>query len=250
MKTAGIVTKTTKFSETSLIVTIITKDFGKISAIANNVRSSKSHLRMGLQLFAYNEIVLYEGKGKTGLYRLNEMMLVEAFKNIRTSIEKLAYASCFAEIANSAVTEDAPDEEALRLLLNSLYALDRDLCPPEKIKAVYEWRMAAIAGYEPQMDACFKCGETNGDMFLSLTEGKIFCEKCGESTLGCAKISQSMRQILTYICETESKRILSFEAGEKTIEYLSELGERYIQLQFDKNFPTLDYLKTVLNSEF
>lgn len=250
MKTAGIVTKTTKFSETSLIVTIITRDFGKISAIANNVRSSKSHMRMGLQLFAYSEIVVYEGRGKTGLYRLNEMSLLEGFRNIRTSLEKLAYASYFAEIANSAVTEDAPDEEALRLLLNSLFALDRDLCTAEKIKTVYEWRMAAVAGYEPQLETCSKCSETEDNMFLSLTEGKIFCGKCGEAVSGCAKLSHSMRQLLTYICEAESKKIFSFEAGEKTVEYLGALGERYIQLQLDRSFSTLDYLKKVLKPEF
>ena len=132
LKTAGIITKTTKYSETSLIVTIITKDFGRISAIANNVRSSRSHMRMGLQLFAYSEIVLYEARSKTGLYKLNEVTVLEAFSNIRLSLEKLAYASYFAEIANNAIGEDSPDEETLRLLydgLNSHKIAERlDIC--------------------------------------------------------------------------------------------------------------------------
>ena len=145
-KTEGIVTKTTKYSETSLIVTVITRDYGKISAIANNVRSSKSHMLMGLQLFSFSEIVFYESRSKTGLYKLNEMSVIESFGNIRTDLEKLAYASYFAEVANSAVSEDNPDEEILRLLLNTLFALDRDLCPMNKIKTVFEWRIAAISG--------------------------------------------------------------------------------------------------------
>ncbi len=250
LKTAGIVTKTTKYSETSLIVTIITKDFGRISAIANNVRSSRSHMRMGLQLFAYSEIVLYEARSKTGLYKLNEVTVLEAFSNIRFSLEKLAYASYFAEIANNAVGEDAPDEEALRLLLNSLFGLERDLCSMEKIKTVFEWRIAAISGYEPQLADCCACGDVGDEMYLSISEGRIFCNKCAVDKPGCAKLTNGMRQILQYISEAESKKIFSFDANEKTIEYLGVLGEQYIQLQLDKVFPTLEYLKKVLNPEF
>jgi len=250
LKTTGIVTKTTKYSETSLIVTIITKDFGRISAIANNVRSSRSHMRMGLQLFAYSEIVVYESRSKTGLYKLNEVTVLEAFPNIRQSLEKLAYASYFAEVANNAVGEDSPDEETLRLLLNSMFALERDLCSMEKIKTVFEWRAVAISGYEPQLEDGCACGEAENEMYLSLLEGRIFCSKCAAEKSGCAKLTRGMRQILRYICEAESKKIFSFDTSEKTIEYLGVLGEQYIQLQLDKSFPTLEYLKKVLNPEF
>ncbi len=250
LKTEGIVTKTTKYSETSLIVTIITKDFGKISAIANNVRSSKSHMLMGLQLFSFSEIVVYEGRSKTGLYKLNEMSVIEGFGNIRTDLEKLAYASYFAEVANSAVSEDNPDEGILRLLLNTLFALDRDLCSMSQIKTVFQWRIATLAGYEPDVETCIKCGKVQGDMLLSFSEGEVFCETCGSTVAGCARISEGMRKIIKYICEAESKKIFSFDAGEKVLEYLDALGERYIQQQFDKKFSTLDYLKKVLNPGF
>ena len=55
IKTSGIVTKTTKYGDSSLIVTLLTKDFGKISAIANGARTKKSQLIGGLQLFAFSD---------------------------------------------------------------------------------------------------------------------------------------------------------------------------------------------------
>lgn len=249
LKTEGIITKTTKYSETSLIVTLITKDFGKISAIAGNVRTSKSHMRMGLQLFAYSEIVVYEGRGKNGLYKLNEVNLIEPFGNIRTDLEKLAYASYFAEVANGAVAEDNPDDEVLRLLLNTLFALDRDLCSQKKIKTVFEWRIASLSGYEPDVEACIKCGKVQGEVLLALAEGEVFCQDCVSTLADCAWLSEGMRKIIKYICETEGKRIFSFDASDAVIDYLGALGERYIQIQFDKRFPTLEYLKKVLNPD-
>ncbi len=251
LKTEGIVTKTTKFSETSLIVTIITRDLGKISAIANNVRSSKSQLRSGLQLFAYSEIVLYEGRGKTGLYKINEMTLIEGFSALRSSLEKLAYASYFAEIANRAVSEEEPDAEILRLLLNCLFALDKGLCPEERVKMVFQWRTAILSGYEPSLEVCCGCSLDEAEEWLfSLGEGRIFCPDCGGGVVGGARLTEGMRRLLLFLCHADSKKLFAFEAGEKTVGYLSELGERYIELQLDQRFSTLQYLKKVLNPEF
>ena len=83
VRTEGIITKEVKYGDTSRIVTLITKDFGKISAKANNVRTGKAHLLSGLSLFVFSEIVLYEGKGKNGIFRINEINVKEPFKSIR-----------------------------------------------------------------------------------------------------------------------------------------------------------------------
>lgn len=246
LKTTGIVTKTTKYSENSLIVTIITKDLGRISAIAQNARTSKSRLAAGLQLFAYSEIVVYEGRTKTGLFKINEMNVIESFGNIRISLESLAYASYFAEVTNVVTVEGETDENALSLLLNCLFALDKSLCPPEKIKAVFQWRSAAISGYEPRIDACSKCGREDGEVFFDIFEGECFCPECKADRAGCAALSDGMRKTVRYISEAENKKIFSFDLGEKAIKYLGELGERYIEAQFDRNFSTLDYLKKVI----
>jgi len=249
LKTTGIVTKTRKYSETSLIATIITKDFGRISAIANNVRTSKSRMLMGLQLFAYSEIVVYESRSKTGLYKLNEMTVLESFGGIRNSLEKLAYASYFAEVTNAAVPEGDPEEEILQLFLNTLFALDRDLCHFEKIKAVFEWRIAAISGYEPRVEGCCVCEKSDGDFLFDIAKGDCFCPECKGEETGCAMLSSSMGKVIGYISEAESKKIFSFDAGEKAIKYLGDLGERYIETQLERQFATLEYLKKVIGLE-
>ncbi len=245
IKTAGLVTKTTKYGETSLIVTIITKDLGKISVIANNARSNRSRMFAGLQLFAYSEFVLYKGKGKKGLYSLNEVTVAESFSGISASLEKLAYASYFAEIVNCVATEDSPEEEILRLLLNVLYVLNGELQPNEKIKTVFEWRIAHICGYSPLVENCGNCGANEKLTVLSLTEGMVLCENCAENRENTVNISPTMIKIIDYICASDSKQIFSFDAGKDTISYLSRVSEAFIQTQLEQNFPTLDYLHKV-----
>ena len=245
IKTSGIVTKTTKYGETSLIVTVLTRDFGKISAIANNVRTKKSQMISGLQLFAYSELVMYKAKSKKGLYNLNEMTVIESFSGLRYDLDKMAYAAYFAEAASGAVTEEQTDEEILRLLLNTLYALDRCLCSYEKLKTVFEWRLAAESGYAPLVSVCEKCGKTPEKALLSLSSGTVHCPDCITNSENTAQLSSAMIKLVEYICTADSKQIFSFDAGEKTIDYLSKVSEGYLAAQLDRSFPTLEYLKKV-----
>lgn len=245
MKTAGIVTKTTKYGDTSLIITAITRDFGKISAIANGVRTKNSRMRAGTALFAYSEMVLYRGKSKDGMYNVNEITAAESFSGISLSLEKLAYASYFAELANYASAEENTDEELLRLLLNTLFAVDRDLCSLEKIKTVFEWRLACVAGYAPRLDACGGCGTSEGLKFISTDGAAVLCEECAVADHTAAGLSDGMRKTVEYICTAESKKIFSFDAGEETVRYLSRISEIYIRNRFEHEFASLEFLKKV-----
>lgn len=245
IKTTGIVTKTTKYGETSLIVTILTKDFGKISAIANNVRTKRSRMLAGLQLFAYSEIVMYKAKSKNGLYNIDEMNVLEGFNSLRLDLEKMAYASYFAEAANGAASEDEFEEEVISLLLNSLYALDKDLFDPKKIKMVFEWRLASVSGYAPQLEGCGGCGCEDNIYGLSLADGTVFCKDCLGERKGVAELSDNMRKLVEYISQVDGKRIFSFEASDEVTKYLGYIGEKYLSVQLEREFKTLDYLKKV-----
>ena len=246
IKTTGIVTKATKYGETSLIVTILTRDFGKISAIANNVRTKRSRMLAGLQLFAYSEIVMYQAKSKNGLYNIDEMNVVEGFNSLRSDLDKMAYAAYFAEAATGAASEDEFEEEVISLLLNSLYALDKDLCDPQKIKMVFEWRLVAVSGYAPQLENCGGCGCDNDIYGLSLADGTVFCKNCFGERKGVAELSDNMRKLVEYISRTDGKKIFSFEASNESIKYLGNIGEKYLSVQLERDFKTLDYLKKVI----
>lgn len=245
IKTSGIVLKTTKYGDTSLIVTVLTRDFGKISAIAQGGRTNRSKMLAGLQLFSFSEIVMYKAKSKAGLYHLDEMTVSEGFSSIRADLDKMAYASYFADVCIGTATEDSDESEMLGLLLNTLYALDKDICDYEKIKTVFEWRLAAIEGYAPQLDACGCCGENEEIYGLSCKEGSVFCKKCAMGLNGIAQLSSGMVKIIEYITGCEAKKIFAFETNQKTVNYLSRISEGYISIQLDREFKTLDYLKKV-----
>ena len=247
VETEGIVTKEVKYGETSRIITLITKDYGKISAIANNVRTGKSKLIAGLSLFVYSDFVLYEGKGKQGsLFRVNEINVKEPFKKIKESIDKMAYASYFAEVTNKVVGENNPDVEMMRLLLNSLYFLNNDGADFSLLKPVFEIKTSQICGYEPDFSECSKCGIKDEIVYLDPIGGRGCCRTCGRLLKQSYSLNETVKGLWEYIQSSGLKSALSVSTKQDTIDYLSRLTEGYLSVQLESEFKTLEFLKNVL----
>lgn len=240
----GIVTKETKYGDTSRILTVITKELGKISVLAGNARRNKSGLLTATALFSYSSFTLFKG-GSSSLYKLNECELLTSFSALHESLDGMAFASYFCDVTNTVVQEDSPDLAQTRLLLRSLYMLCRDNPDYEKIKAVFEFRTLTIAGLLPNLSSCADCGAVSDLIGLSPKDGCVYCSRCLSKHPEIYKINDSILAAIAYIALAQEKKEFSFNMSDKSIKYLSELGECCIQALLEKNFKTLDYLRRV-----
>ncbi len=243
--TEGIITKETKYGDTSRILTVVTRNMGKISVLAGNVRKGKSGLLSATSLFAYSRFTLFKS-GSSSLYKLNEGEAITTFSNLKNSLDAMAYASYFCDVTNSVMQENSSEPDQTELLIRSLYMLDKESENAEKIKAVFEFRTLTIAGLMPNLSECADCGKTTNLVSLSAHNGSVYCEKCSAAHPS-MQINDSILAALSYIELAESKKIFSFNMSEKAISYLSALGEQCIEILLEKNFKTLKYLKNVIS---
>ncbi len=240
----GIVTRETKYGDTSRILTVITKELGRISVLARSVRKGKSGLLAATGLFSHSKFTLFKS-GSSSLYKLNEGEQITSFSGLKDSLEGMAFASYFCDVTNLVVQEDSPDIAQTELLLRSLYMLSREGKNPEKIKAAFEFRTLALAGLMPDVSACASCGAAMPLLLINAAEGAVYCEDCAESHPGSMQINDSILAAISYIILCEDKKIFSFNMSDESIKYLSKLGEYCIEILFEKNFKTLDYLRKV-----
>ena len=239
-ETTGLVIREVKYGDNSRIVTVITEDLGKISAITGKYRGGKSKALPAIQLFSYNRFVLFKGSEK-GLYHINETDIIEPFKNIREDLMGIIYASYFGDVANKISVENESDTDFLRLLLNIFYALSKGK-DYDKIKTVFEWKTAVLEGYAPSLEKCSACG-ADEIAYLDMGRGCSLCSKCGKDYAGALQLNQSLINAIKYITEAEFSKMLSFEMSSEMIEYMNSLSEIYLQMHLDCKFKTLDYLK-------
>ena len=123
-KTSGIIIHTTKFSETSLIVKIITPDFGVKSYIVKGGRNKKSKLKATIfQPLALVDLVV-SNSDKAKLQRISEINILYPYTDIPYNILKSSIALFLNEILYKAIKEQHSDENLFEFIKNSLQLLD------------------------------------------------------------------------------------------------------------------------------
>ena len=117
--TMGLVLRATKTGEADRALLLLTPD-GLVSAMAKGALRLKSRLFSGTGLFCYSEFTLFEGKT---MFVVDEAEVRQVFWGIHESVEHMALAMYFAELASTLSPTGQEAEAQLRLLLNSLYLL-------------------------------------------------------------------------------------------------------------------------------
>jgi len=121
-KTEGIVLKRINYGEADCILTIYTKHYGKIRAIAKGVRKLTSRKAGSLELF--NNVVLFLVKGKN-LDIITEAQVVNLFRYWRKDLLRVGVAYYFCELTDKLTPDEQPNQEIFNLLKDYLSKLSR-----------------------------------------------------------------------------------------------------------------------------
>ena len=228
VKIKGLITRETRYKDHDKILTIVTAERGRITVRARGVMRLKSPFAPACQLFAYAEFTLFENKG---LFSVNAAEPLELFLGLRTDARKLALAAYFADLAEKVAESDTACSDLLRLTLNSFYALASGLYPPELIRAAFEMRIAVIAGYEPQLDACLHCGSYPADPCILPEEGGVCCADCltqSDRSGHLIRCPAGVLPLLRYFISAPLKRLLPAVPDSHLIDGAVFVTERYL----------------------
>lgn len=150
LKAEGVILRRIKYSETSLIVTLYTREYGKIGLIAKGARNPKSKFVGSLEPATYVSIVYYHKEGRD-LQMLSEVDSVRSNSSIISSIRKVAVAFAMINLVDSVVTESESNEDLFDLLSESLLVLNnREFDIP--ILWYFEINLLRQIGFEIDID--------------------------------------------------------------------------------------------------
>lgn len=239
----AIVLRVADYNDRDALLTVLTRNHGKLTVKARGLRRKNSPLVAPCQLLAFGEFTLFEYRGQ---YTINEAHSIELFSPLRRDLTKLSLGTYFAQATEVISQEDIPNPELQSLLLNCLYALSRLEEPESKVKAVFELRAACLAGYMPDLFGCHSCGNQNPDRF-DISMGCLECQNCRGIGGGIRMpVTAGVLEAMRYICMCEPKKVLSFQIGASNLEILSNLTEAYFTAQLERGFSTLDFYKSLL----
>lgn len=176
----GIVLRRQTVTESSLIVTWYTREFGKLKTLAKGARRIKGPFQGKIDLFYRDEIVFLHSK-RSDLHLLHDCFLEDAHARLRQSVESLTAASYVCELVDLATEREDPNQGIYDLLAKILVALEgrRD----GVLLIWFELRLLAAAGWKPNWE-----GKTG--------VGRVLQSVAGASLEGIGRVRLSAEQVV------------------------------------------------------
>ncbi len=239
IKTVGLIVREVRYQENYKLLTILTPAIGKVTAKFTIPKGKDTSKAASCQLLSYTEFTLFQRGGR---FSVKEAVPMELFPALGQDLELLSLGSYFAQVAEMVSLEDCPNPDLLSLVLNSFYAMTKLKKSQALVKAVFELRLASLAGYTPSLERCHHCGGVP-DCF-DLVNGMALCKGCvGDNHL--PAMPQGVWQAMCHILTCDPQKLFSFSLPERQLQTLGHLTERYLCTQLDRTFTTLDFYKSL-----
>ena len=152
LRSDAIVLRSIEFSETSRIVTLYTRERGRMSVIAKGARSSKSRFGSTLEPLSHIQVVVFCKAGRD-LQQLTETSHVDVWSGIRTTLPKLEIGYRMLELTSALMHQEEANPGVYVLLASVLSALDATDERIGNLWPYFQLRLAAALGFGPAFDA-------------------------------------------------------------------------------------------------
>ncbi|RYI31488.1 DNA repair protein RecO [Bacillus infantis] len=222
-KCEGIVLRTVNYGESNKIVTLYTREWGKVGVMAKGAKKPNSRLSAVTQPFTYGYFLVQRSSG-LGLMQQGEM--VSSMRSIREDIFLTAYASYIVDLTDKTVEEKKPNPFHFELLHQTLNYMNEGY-DPEIMVNIYEMKMLNSLGLYPVLDKCSVCGSTDGHFSFSIREGGLICHRCLEKDPYHYKISPAALKLLRLFYYFDLSRLGNISVKPETKAELKKIISAY-----------------------
>src|SRR6186997_563480 len=153
----GVVLRTIKLGETDRIVTLLTQGHGKVRAVAKGVRKPGSRFGARLEPMSHVALQCYRGRE---LDIVTQVETIDANRALREHYGCLTHAVSMLEAVDQVAQERERNTALYRMLTAALRTLAED--PSPIVSAAFFWKLLALEGFQPMLDACARCGAEEG----------------------------------------------------------------------------------------
>ncbi len=246
LKTDGIVLNEIRYKETSKIINVYTKGYGKISIMAQGAYKPKSVLIASTQSFSLSEFNLQKSRE---FYYINGVDLLESHYGIRENMNRMFYGYYLLELLNLSTPVEEENEKLFLLLQKGLKILSNLNEDYLKFVVSYELKFISFLGYRPNMTSCVICNnEDNFNIRFSFTEGGIICDDCFHLDNRSVYINKEMYEGLNTLLLTSLDKLGEIKISTDTLKALHKMIIDYILYNIDRNeFKSLLLLDSIID---
>jgi len=240
-KCEGIVIRTTDYGETNKIVTLYTREWGKVGIMARGAKKPNSRLSSITQLFTHGYFLVQRG---SGLGSLQQGEIITSMRSIGEDIFLTAYASYIVELTDKCTEEKKSNPFHFELLYQTLNYMNEG-CEPDILMNIYEMKMLNVMGLYPILNQCSVCGSTDGHFSFSIREGGFICHRCLDKDPYHFKLSPASVKLLRLFYYFDLSRLGTISVKDETKEELKKVITAYYEEYSGLHLKTKKFLNSM-----
>ncbi len=228
-KATAIVIRAVEFSETSLVVTLFTREFGKIGALAKGARRLKGPFESALDLLGLCRIVFLH-KTSDALDLLTEAKLLRRFRPPGRELAPLYAGYYVAELLDALTEEDDPHPELFDLADETLQALAAGESVAKWVTR-FELGGLRLLGHMPSLDTCAECGAAvrpAGRIPFGQFEGGVLCSRCREGKKQIVLVSAGVLKAMAQLADSDRLAWRRMEIDSRSLGELRGVMNHYL----------------------
>ncbi|MCB8969151.1 MAG: DNA repair protein RecO [Ardenticatenaceae bacterium] len=239
-RSEAIVLRRSDFGEADRLLTLFSREFGKIRAIAKGARKPQSRKTGHVELFMRSRFLFAKGHD---LQIITQAELVEAYPDLRADLVRATYASYACELLDRFTEEEDRHLDMYDLLAEALgwFASSHDV---RLVARYYELQLLSQAGFQPQLFYCLHCREPiqEQDQFFSAELGGLLCPNCHGADRRAKPISAVAVKVLRYLQTRPWETVQMLQLKRPLHAELEPILHDYITHLLERELKSVDFL--------
>lgn len=248
--TQAVLLRSYDFGESDRIVHLLTRDSGRISAIAKGARRSVKRFPGTLDLFNHLHVQIDRGR-RGGMARLEQASLLSPFLPLRRHPGRFGLGCYLIEVLDRMAPEGGVQADARRLFefcISVLEALQR-VVPDARLRVLLELRALAALGLCPELRHCVRCGgmpQGSERVGFHIAEGGAVCSACAGDVQGLLRIHLGTLRVLEQSLHFDLARLDRLALGRSSLAEASRLVERFQRFHVGIDLKSVRFLDEIM----
>lgn len=240
----GVVLRHADWGEADRLVTLLTRERGKVRAVAKGARKIKSRKAGHLEPFTQVALQLAAGRD---LPIITQAETLEPHLALRDDLLRTGYAAYVVELVDRFTYEDETEAVGLyALLADTLGRIGAEADPWVAVRH-YEMRLLDFLGFRPHLFHCANCRREilPEDQFFSAAMGGVICPSCGRGLPGLWKLSVDALKYLRHFQRSSYAEAARAKPSPETQAEIETLMQAYFTYLLERGLNTPGFLKRV-----
>ena len=242
----AIILKRWDMGEADRLLTLYTREHGKVRAIAKGARRTTSRKSGHVELFMRSQMLIARGRE---LDIITQAEVIEPYLALREDLGRVSYACYAAELLDSFAAEGEEHRPLYDLLADALAwiaeADDLDLA-----MRLYELRLLDYVGFRPELFHCLRCraGLQPEPNYFSLADGGVVCPKCAQGASGLEALALNPLKVLRFFQTHDYQLCRDIHIHPGTHRQLERLMQRYIVYHLERQLKSTAFIQLLRQS--